>query len=177
MPKQANKEQFQISLDNVKFDVQLRSFAKKYNVENYNTVDNFQSTKLDILISSSNTNNSGNFESKQSQNSSRLMYTRINNANKESPLQQKISKHSISDNTKKLLTKVYEIDLVPLTTPTASQNSNNNYNNKSMKENKSFMRSNSSNTSIFKSQNLSNNANSSILSYSNANNTKGDKQG
>lgn len=99
------------------------------------------------------------------------MYSRCNNAPKETPLQQKLNKNSISDHTKKLMTKVYEIDLVPFTTPTMNATNN------SMKENKSFMRSSSSNSSVFKSQNFGNSANSNTQKLGFANSTKNEKQG
>jgi hypothetical protein len=113
LPKQTQKEAFQVSLDSVKFDVQLRSYAKKHNGDPNGSfkTDNFQTTKLSILISSSNSTN----DIHGLNNSSNMIYSKqqTNGAKQESQLQRKMGSENISDNTKKLLTKVYEIDLVP----------------------------------------------------------------
>lgn len=98
-PKSTKKSTFQINLDSVKFDVKLRSYSKK-NEKALKTIDSFQTTKLDILISSSNSlcenNNKIDFQKK--------------------PIGSKIS-----ENTKKLISKVYEIDLVQLNSISTDQ--------------------------------------------------------
>lgn len=140
LPKQTQKEAFQVSLDSVKFDVQLRSYAKKHNGDQNGNIktDNFQTTKLSILISSSNSTN----DIHGSNNSSKMTYNKqySNSAKQESQLQRKMGSENISDNTKKLLTKVYEIDLVPFSNQANSNNVD-----------KSYIQKNHSKSSLIKS--------------------------
>jgi len=117
LPKQTGKEKFQESLDSVMFDVRLRSYAKKHGgQDSIQSGDSFQSTKLDILISSANNSNQeGGFNSHSTNESNQILFSgRGRDTN--NVLQRKMNSGMISDHTKKILTKVYEIDLVPLTT-------------------------------------------------------------
>ena len=101
--------------------------TKMENDEKRNYKDSFQNTKLDILIASSNSmadlnekrgkssinpktgNERFGVGKESSQNNQGNILKSDNN------LQKKINSNKISENTKKMLVKVYEIDLVPLT--------------------------------------------------------------
>ena len=135
MPKQITSERFDSTLENIRYDLKLKSFTSKHKESNtmYNK-DNFQNTKLDILISNSNIGSDIPFKSdlnkpgihkKSSNVKVSFNYLSKENSNKhrtDSQLKKKITSNKISENTKKLLTKCYEIDLVSI----ASLNNNNN---------------------------------------------------
>jgi len=160
MPKQTASERFNSTLENIRYDLKLKSFADRHNESNMKNIkDSFQTTKLDILISNSNINSemiSPDMNKQEIQKSNREKLAYINKSketshaiNSDSQLQKKIKSNKISDNTKKLLTKCYEIDLVSI----ASLKNNNNTGKKILTNNSNTKLGNNNNNNSINTNN------------------------
>lgn len=144
--------------------MKIKSYLSKNNTSTHDGedgkkyCDTFQNTKLDILIASSNSmadiNNFSSTDRQKSKSCIGIDKLNIKDGNSsgsilktEHVLQKKISSNKISENTKKMLVKVYEIDLVPLTLNSQEEKKKSNYL-KSKEEKQNFYGVNQATTGI-----------------------------